>query len=525
MLRMRRGGGEGGAIELREQAPAADRPSDARAPLPVAERLPNGASGRPVSFVAPASLALALGLWGITRQSTMWRDESVTYQVAHRTPSEIWALLDNADAVHGLYYFLMHALYSLWEGGLVTLRLPSVLAVAAAAGLVGLMANRIAGRRAGVVSGLVFALTPEVQMYAQEGRSYAMVCALVALATWLLARALTGPSAPRRWALYSLAVLAASWLHEFAVLTLMAHGVTVLLARTTPRVRRCWAVAAGAAVIGLVPLVLFSVGQSGQVSWIGGPKPREWLEITGVALVAVLCARYPAATGAGSVLVARLALPLALLPTAVLLLAAVHEPMYVDRYVLFTNVGFSLLVGTALSRLYTRASTLAPLRGRSARFAAVGASAAAVVLALTPVTLQMRTPDSRKDDVTAIAEEVQRVSAPGDGVLFAPSRRREWRLSYPGEFGGLVDLALEKSPKASASLQGEELPAAGIRSRMLALDRIVVLSDPPDQPQDAVEQEAVKREVLRTRFHECSRTQLKGAQVTVYARSKRCEAQ
>lgn len=486
----------------------------------------------PASFLAPAALALALGLWGITRQGTMWRDESVTYQVAHRSPSEIWALLGNADAVHGLYYFFMHALYSVWEGGLVTLRLPSVLAVAAAAGLVGLTACRVAGRRAGVLSGLVFALTPEVQMYAQEGRSYAMVCALVALATYLLTRALTGSSGWRGRTGYALAMLAAGLLHEFAVLALPAHGVTVLAARTTREARRSWAVAAGAAVIGLAPLVLFSAGQSGQVSWIGGPKPREWLEITGVALVAVLCSRY-LASGAGAKgpapaggpgFVSRLALPLALLPTAVLLLAAVHEPMYVDRYVLFTDVGLSLLVGTALSLLFTRACALAPLRRPLPRAAAVVTVAVAVLLALTPVMLQMRTPDSRKDDVTAVAEEVERVSAPGDGVVFTPSRRREWRLSHPAEYGGLVDLALGTGPRASASLQGEELPAAEIRSRMLAMDRIVVLSDPPGQPEDAVDQEAVKREVLRTRFRACSRTQLKGAQVTLYVRRGNCPA-
>ncbi|WP_404798636.1 glycosyltransferase family 39 protein [Streptomyces pristinaespiralis] len=509
-----------GTIEIREQAAAGEEPVVA-APRGLAANPVRGTAGRVQCLLVPAASALALGLWGITRQETMWRDESVTYQVAHRSPSEIWALLGNADAVHGLYYFLMHALFSVWEGGLVTLRLPSVLAVSAAAGLVGLTAYRLAGRRAGVLSGLVFTLTPEVQMYAQEGRSYAMVCALVALATHLLVRSLTGPAGRRLWAGYTLAVLLACWLHEFAVLALVAHGVTVFLSRTDRHVRRAWALAAGTAAVCLVPLAVLSAGQSGQVSWIGGPKPREWFEIAGVALVAVLCARYRAA-GTRPALLPRLALPLTLAPTALLLLAAVHEPMYVDRYVLFTDVGLALLIGTSLSALVTAVSRRGPLRARLPRITAVGAAALAAVLALTPVTLQMRTPDSRKDDVTAVAEEVRRVSAPGDGVVFAPSRRREWRLSYPDEYGGLLDLALGRTPRASASLQGEELPPARIRARMLSMDRIVVLSDPPGQPEDAVPQEAVKREVLRTHFLECSRTRVKGAQVTLYARSGKC---
>lgn len=467
----------------------------------------------------PAALALLLGLWGITRQGTMWRDESVTYQVAHRGPAEIWALLGNADAVHGLYYFLMHGLYGMWEGGLVTLRLPSVLAVSAAAALVGLTAFRVAGHRAGLLSGLVFALTPQVQMYAQEGRSYAMVCALVALATYLLVRSLTGPTGPR-WVLYSLVVAAAGWLHMFAALALAAHGITVLCPRDSRRHHGpAWTAAAVGALAALAPLVVLSMGQSGQVSWIGGPGLREWSEIAGVAVLAVVCAAYTA-RGKDTPLVPRLALPLAVVPTALLLPTALREPMYVDRYVLFTHVGLSLLVGTALSRVLVSLRRRVP--GRLPRAAVVAAAAVTALSALTPVTLQMRTPDSRKDDLTAVAEEVRRVSAPGDGILFAPSRRREWRLSYPADYGGLVDLALRTSPRASASLQGEEFPATEIRRRMLAMERIVVLSDPPGQPEDTVEREAVKREVLRGLFRACSRTQVKGAQVTLYTRTGSC---
>lgn len=483
---------------------------------------PADRSGSVLSFLAPAGFALALGLWGITRQGTMWRDESVTFQVAHRSLPEIWALLQNADAVHGLYYVLMHGLFAVWDGGLVALRLPSVLAVAVAAGLVGLTGCRIAGRRAGLLSGLILVVTPEVQMYSQEGRSYALVCALVALATYALLLCLTAPSR-RLWILYGLSLLAAGLLHEFAVLALPAHGITVFASHAERPVRRAWAVTAAAVAAGLLPLVLLSAGQSGQVSWIGGPKPGEWLEITGVAVVAGLCAKYPAA-GRRPVLAPRLALPLAVLPTAALLLSALHEPMYVDRYVLFTDIGLALLVGTSLSALVTALAHRGPLRARLPRVTALTAAALTAVLALTPVTLQMRTPDSRKDDVTAVAEAVRRVSAPGDGVVFTPSRRREWRLSCPDAYNGLVDLALGSTPQASASLQGEELPAAGIRARMLAMDRIVVLSDPPGQPEDTGPQEAVKREVLRTRFHECTSTRVKGARVTLYARHGKCPA-
>ncbi|WP_267242235.1 glycosyltransferase family 39 protein [Streptomyces sp. PR69] len=498
-------------IDVRQQSPAEVRPAPVR--------------GRLVSFLIPLLLALALGLWGVTRHGTMWRDESVTYQVAHRGVFDIGRLLGSADAVHGLYYLLMHGLFGVWDGGLLTLRLPSVLAAAVSAGCVGLIACRLAGVRAGLLSGVVFCVLPEVQMYAQEGRSYALVCALVAFATYVLVRALTGASR-LLWAVYSAAVLLACWLHEFAVLALLGHAAAVLHPSVPRHVRRAWAAAAGTVAAGAAPLAVFSMGQSAQVSWIGSPKPGEWLEISAVALLALLCARWLSAGRASAPphrpLLCRLALPLALAPTAALLLASLYEPMYVDRYVLYVNIGLALLVGTAADAVLAKGSAPLPLRTRAHRRVALPVLIGGVVLALLPVTLQLRTPDSRKDDLTAIAEAVERVSGQGDAVVFTPARRREWRLSYAQEYDGLVDLALKRDPAESGTLQGEEHPAAEIRRRMLAATRIVVLSDPPDQPEDAAGQELTKREVLRHHFVPCARTRVKGAQVTLYARPGAC---
>ncbi len=460
----------------------------------------------------PALLTLVMGLWGIRRQGSMWRDESVTYQVAHRTPAEIRDLLDAADAVHGLYYFLMHGLFAVWDGGLIALRLPSVLAMAVAAGLVGVTAYRLAGPRAGLLSGSAFAVTPEVQMYAQEGRSYAMVCALVAFATYLLARSSARPSRAS-WVAYAVSLSVAGWLHEFAVLVLLAHGITVALSPWAARAKRAWAVAAGCVTLGLLPLVVFSTGQSGQVSWIGGPTALEWLEIAGVAVLVGVCAAYPPA-GAGPRALNLLALPLAIVPTAALLLASLHRPMYVDRYVLYCDIGLAVLAGTALDRALGHARKRVRVAG--------AAVSAGLVLALLPVTFHLRTPDSRKDDVAAIANAVREVAGEGDGVVFAPSRRREWMLSYPGHFDGLVDLALEEAPAASGTLQGRESSPERIRARMLSAGRIVVLSDPAGQPEDTVAAEAVKRETLRRHFDACSRARVKGAQVTLYARRGAC---
>ncbi|MCZ0994857.1 hypothetical protein O1L44_19430 [Streptomyces noursei] len=77
--------------------------------------------------------------------------------------------------------------------------------------------------------GLTFALIPVVQQYAQEGRSYAAVCALVVWASYLLVLAVSRPCRAR-WLGYTGLMLCACLLHEFAALALPAHGAAVVLA-------------------------------------------------------------------------------------------------------------------------------------------------------------------------------------------------------------------------------------------------------------------------------------------------------
>ncbi len=441
----------------------------------------------------------------------MWRDEVVTYDMARRSLPDLWATLAEVDAVHGLYYLLQHGLFRLFDGTdpLLVLRLPSVLATAAATGTLVLLGRRLAGPRAGLVAGVVFALLPPVQRYAQEGRSYALVCALVVWASYLLVRA-----ARRRtggaWAAYGVVVLAACLLHEFAVLVLAAHLVAL------PRAaRRTGFLVALAVCTGLAPLVALSIRQSDQVAWIGGVGAGALIGFAGVTVLGVACAALLRGGGRSpeNVGLTALALALLVLPPLLLLLVSLVKPLYVDRYVLYGHAGTALLVGAALDRLVRAA-------GRIRTVAVLAAGAA--VLALLPTTLQLRAPQSRTDDVSAIAAAVRSVDEGADGVVFMPSRRRVWTLPDPGSVRGLRDLALDRGPVASHTLYGTEVPAAVIRARMLAAARILAVGDPAGQPVDHVPQEAVKRRVLATYFVACRTRHALGARITVYARPGRC---
>ncbi|WP_164905022.1 glycosyltransferase family 39 protein [Streptomyces cyaneus] len=453
-------------------------------------------------------VTLALGLWGIRRKNSMWGDESVTYQLAHRSVAHIWRTVQHVDLVHALYYTLMHGLFKLFGGELLTLRLPSVVAMSLAAAGVGLVGHRLAGSRVGLLAGLVFPLIPQIQLYTQEGRSYAMVCALVTWSTYLLVRTVARPSRGR-WCAYGLAMLLAGLLHEFAILAVAAHGVTLLVSGVPRPVMRAWTVAAWGAAAGLLPLAVFSAGQSGQVAWIAWPHPVQLLGLLAMAVVGVWCARSPV-TGRGPISLAALALPILILPglLLLLLLLAPIKPLFVDRYVLYSTIGFALLLGAGIDHAFRRPPTgWAPW-----------AVAAAVLASLMPVSMHLRTPQSRHDDVIAIGRAVRQSAGPGDGLLYLSGRHRVWTQARPQDTRVLTDLALARDAVSSDTLSGTELPAQEIAHRMRAFRRIVAVRDAAGAHSDINAQELAKHRTLERYFRACTTKNVTGARVTVYAR-------
>jgi mannosyltransferase len=116
-------------------------------------------------WLLPMLWTIALGLWGLSRQDSVWRDEAATWQVAQRSTAEIWHMLGNVDVVPGCYYLLMHVLFDCFGPSTTTLRLPSVLATGIAAACVAVIGHRLAGVWAGLAGGMAFGLLPAVQFY------------------------------------------------------------------------------------------------------------------------------------------------------------------------------------------------------------------------------------------------------------------------------------------------------------------------------------------------------------------------
>ncbi|MEV0177320.1 glycosyltransferase family 39 protein [Streptomyces sp. NPDC050803] len=434
-----------------------------------------------VAVGVPAGSMSVVGLWGIDRGG-IWRDEAVTFQVARRSVPQIWRLLHGVDAVHGLYYLLMHAVVAVRPGE-VALRLPSVCGAAATAALVAALGVRLGRPRVGLWAGLMYAMTPLAGHYAQEGRSYALVAAGVAGATLLLVRGVWGPEGGWTWWGYGGVVAVTCLLHELAVLVLCAHAVTLAAARAGRRVWTAWAGSAAGVCALLVPLVVVSREQAGQVGWLPEPGWGSAVRLLRSFVVApagavfevgvVLMLVGVVAVGGRAVAVA---LPLMVVPPGLLMLVSQVRPMYDDRYVLYAMAGAPLLVAVGADRV---AGAVAGLRIGGRVQGAAGALALLLVfLHHLPLHREDRTPDRRPDNLAAVSSLAGRQIGPGEPVLFVPSIGRRAAVAYPAGFRAAWDIALRESGAWSGTLYGREVGAGEMRRRLAGVARVWVVAEP-----------------------------------------------
>ncbi len=415
---------------------------------PAAKVSPKTPMRRWAPVLVPAALPSLLAAIGLGRPG-LWTDELATWGMATTPWSQFWPVLRYVDAVLAPYYVFMHAWVDVFGDSDIALRTPSMLAVTAAAGLVGAIGNRLAGRSAGMLAGVLFALLVSTGRFAAESRPYALTVLAACLATWLLLRAWDRSTAGR-WAAYGLAVALLGWLHLVAILLLAGHAYAVLAWR-----RALWwrfGLAAGLATTTTLAILMYGIDQRHQVAYIPPVGPGTAVSYSevlfGGAAIAILLVvlglfglplRYPSA-----VFVAW-----AVVPTVALVVLSEALPMFLPRYLIYTTPGWALLGGVTLARL------------RPAW--AIGALAVLAVLA-GPAYLQMRGPGGHSQDTRAPAQIIGQEVQVGDGVIYADDESigswtaRDAIAHYlPAEYRPRDLLALH-APRTGGMLLATECP-------------------------------------------------------------------
>lgn len=374
-------------------------------------------TGRPLDAVAVALFATMVSVAGAPRPS-LWFDEAATISASTRTVPQLWRMLGNIDAVHGLYYLLMNGWFAVFPATEFWSRLSSSLAVGIAAAGVVVLGKQLSTRPVALAAGVAFAVLPRVTWAGIELRSYALT---MVAGVWLtvFCVAAVRRNGTRWWVGYAVLTIAATLLNVFLVLLVGVHAVVVRVLGRSSKVLWRWALAAGVAVVVVIPFLVFTQTQLFQVGWISPLSARTVGEVlreqyfddslpfavlSGLILAAGLLCWRRAGPQPGRLAV--VAIAWILIPTAVMLLySALRHPIYYPRYLSFTAPAIALLLGLCIVAV-----------GRSQ--AGVTAVLLALAVAATPNFLAQRGPYAKEGmDFSQVADVINRHAAPGDCLI------------------------------------------------------------------------------------------------------------
>lgn len=434
-------------------------------------------------------------------QPSYWGDEAASIMSAERSLPSLFGLLDNVDAVHGLYYLFLHGWIDLFGASELSTRMPSAIAIGVAAAGTVVLARFFMGSRVAIGGGLVFALIPRVTYMGTEARSTAIATAIAVWLTVLLVHTLRSGTASRRrqvmlWLGYSLLLALGMYVFLFLALVLPVHAVVVVVAGRHPLRRSgvvwrgvvAWLGASALGVLLAAPILLAGTSQREQIAFIGR-RPTvlvteaavmQWFDTIPVAIMAwsliivaalAVFLRHSGPHRAGLPGRAGLTIFLAwmVLPSAILLVGTqLVTPMYSLRYLSLCApaVGVVIAVGVAaLANNWLRA-----------------ASVVALVAVIVPAYAVQRGDFGKNEgsDWRMVADVIAARAMPGDGVVFDQSVRpsRVPRLAmhvYPDAFLGLQDVTLTRSYAETGWLWDEVAPLTDVLPAVTDLDRIWLL--------------------------------------------------
>jgi mannosyltransferase len=383
---------------------------------------------------------------GAARPS-LWFDEAATISASTRSVPELWRLIHNIDAVHGLYYFMMHGWFAIFPATEFWSRLSSCLAVGIGAAGVVVVGKQFSTRTVAVCAGIVFAILPRVTWAGIETRSYALTAAA---AVWLtvLVVAAARRNVAALWPLYGLALVVSTLLNLFVVLMALVHVVVVPVVARNRATVVWWAATSTVALLVVAPFLAFCSTQIAQVRWISPIHPGTVVDLAqeqyfdrsvpltvlaAVVLAAPLMVRRPWSTRNRQLAV--IALAWIALPTAALLLySVVQQPIYYPRYLCYTSPAMALLLAVSMATLFrTRERITAVL--------------AVFALAATPnYLLAQRGPYAKERmDFSQVADLITAHASPGDCLIldntttWTPGPIRALTAARPASYAKLVD--------------------------------------------------------------------------------------
>lgn len=448
-----------------------------------------GAVGAIISFV---------GSWNVS----LWTDEAATISASRRSLPELFALVSHHDAVHALYYLIIHFWSGVFGYSEVALRIPSALAVGGAVVGVYFLAAALGRNDVAALAAVIAIVLPRITWMGVEARSFGPSATVAVWATVLLILALR--RGRWRWVVYGALVALGIAMNIYVALLVVAHLVTVALLEKAWRTRLVWLVSAAAGTVAASPVVLAAASQKGQLGdnalsvttmlrqalinqWFLGATPTRvtdsnsgtsaWaiaaiaLAAVGWILIAVGVVTAVRDPGARPAVVATL--PWILLPTVIAIAySAAVSPLYNARYFTFAAPAVALAIALGL-------------RAIPWEIGRITAVVLIVALAVPIYVSQRRATGKSGSDWSEVAAFVGSRAHRGDGVYFSPLEptadtaigrtTRYIDVAYPRAFDGLVDITLRTTGAQDATLRGTSFPLAAEKAKLRGLRAVWVV--------------------------------------------------
>ncbi|WP_253189025.1 glycosyltransferase family 39 protein [Mycobacterium colombiense] len=391
---------------------------------------------------------------GAARPS-FWYDEAATISAAYsRSLAQMWHMLGNVDAVHGLYYLLMHAWFQVFPPTEFWSRTPSALAVGAVGAGVVVLGKQFSSRTVAVASGVFCAILPRTTWAGIEARPYAMSMMAAVWLTVLLvyaARRDTG----WLWLSYAVALAGSIVLDAYLALLLAAYAVFIGIFHRSRTALLGFVIASTVAVGALMPFLMTVAGQAHQISWVAPIGHRtiedvlmqQYFErcppfavlsalLIGAAIVLWLSGSARLADAQRQLLV--LATGWLVAPTAAIVMySALVHPIYTPRYLCFTAPALALILGVCGGAVAAKPWVTTAVVGLFA-----------VAAAPNYVRVQRNPYAKYGMDYSQVADLITAKAAPGDCLLvndtvtFMPAPMRPLLAARPDAYRKLIDLTL-----------------------------------------------------------------------------------
>jgi mannosyltransferase len=441
------------------------------------------------------ALTVVVSLAGAANPS-FWFDEAATISAASsRSLPDLMAMLCSLDAVHGLYYLLMHGWFAVFPHTEFWSRVPSGLAVGAAAAGVVVLAAQLSTRSASICSGVVFAILPRATWAGIEARPYAMSAMASVWVLVILVLAMRRDSR-RLWVLYTTTMLVSVALEVYLLLMLPVHALIVAMLRRGRHDYRRFALATTLTLVLAAPFLVIAHRQIGQLNWIEPLNMRTFLDLGlkqyfdesvgfGVAAIVIIgvavAIRRWTATDLDYSNLAVIAAAWIAIPTTVLVgYSLLVTPAYYPRYLSFTAPAMALLIGTCITAVLR-----SPPR--------IAMCLVFLTLAATPNYLvKQRGPYAKYGmDYSQVADVIAAHAAPGDCLLLddtvtwsQPKPIRPLLAARPEAYRDLVDVGLWHTATSTNTMWDTNLAPFAVKDKIAKCSVIWTVSErDPGRPE------------------------------------------